>query len=151
MYPARQPTIIIADNYEDTRLILRRWLESRGCRVVEAANGQEAFERASDEGEHPDLVLLALRMPLVDGFEVARRLRERGREYGFPIVAMYTYLSEEALDSALAAGYDSLVAQPFDFELLSELLCRLVPGLAVELAPVTSYEYVESRKPRYRQ
>ena len=150
MCPARQPTVIIADNYEDTRVILRSWPESRGCRVVEAANGQEAFELAVDEGEHPDLILMALRMPVADGFEVTRRLRGRARERGCPIVAMYTYLSEEALDSALVAGYDYLVPQPFDFDRLSELLGRLVPDSAVGLAPVRGYECVESRKPRRR-
>ena len=97
MCPARQPTVIIADNYEDTR-----------------------------------------------------RLRGRARECGFPVVAMYAYLSEEALDSALAAGYDYLVPQPFDFDRLSELLGRLVPDSAVGPAPFSGYEYVESRKPRRR-
>ena len=98
MCPARQPTVIIADNYADTR-----------------------------------------------------RLRGRARDCGFPIVAMYTYISEEALDSALAAGYDSPVTQPFDFDRLSELLCRLVPDSAVELAQGSGHEYAESRKPRRRQ
>ena len=44
MHLAKQPTVMVADNYEDTRALLKFWLEARGCRVVEAANGQETFE-----------------------------------------------------------------------------------------------------------
>ena len=97
MCPARQPTVIIADNYEDPR-----------------------------------------------------RLCGRARDCGFPTVAVYTHLSGEALDSTLAAGYDYLVPQPFDFDRLSELLGRLVPDSPVGPAPFRGYECVESRNPRGR-
>ncbi len=88
---------------------------------------------------------------IANNYEVTRRLSERGRECGFAIAAMYTSLAEDALDSAPAAGYHSLVTQTFDFVRLSEPLCRLVPDSAVGPAPAKGRDYVESRKPRLRQ
>ena len=129
MPPAKHPTVMVADNYEDTRFMLKYWLEAEGYGVVEAGNGQEAVELT--HGRCPDLLLMSERMPVLDGLEAVRRIRRQDKECGCPIVAMSTYPSEEAQAAALAAGCDSFLAEPIDFDLLSNLLSRLLPGAAV--------------------
>ena len=128
MHPARHPTVLVADSYEDTRFLLKFWLEAEGYEVVEAGNGREAVELT--RGGCPDLLLMSERMPVLDGLEAARRIRRRDEGCGCPIVALSTYPSEEARAAALAAGCDSFVAEPIDFDLLGSLLSHLLPGAA---------------------
>ena len=128
MHPAKHPTVMVADSYEDTRFMLKYWLEAEGYGVVEAGNGQEAVELT--RGRCPDLLLMSERMPVLDGLEAARRIRRRGKGCCCPIVAMSSYPTEEAQAAAFAAGCDSFVAEPFDFDLLSNLLSHLLPGAA---------------------
>lgn len=126
MHPAKHQTVMVADSYEDTRFLLKHWLEAEGYGVVEAGNGQEAVELT--HGQCPDLILMSERMPVLDGVEAARCIRRQNKECVFPIVAMSTYPTREAQGAALAAGCDSFVAEPFDFDLLSVLLSQLLPG-----------------------
>jgi CheY-like chemotaxis protein len=128
MLPAKQPTVLVADSYEDTRFMLKYWLEAEGYGVVEAGNGQEAVELT--RGRCPDLLLMSERMPVLDGFEAARRIRRQGKGCGCPIVAMSSHPTKEAQAAAFAAGCDSFVAEPIDFDLLGNLLGQLLPGAA---------------------
>ena len=125
---------MIVENFEDTRELLRFWLETEGCQVIEAANGQEAVELT--RAQCPDLVLMSLRRPVLDGFDTTRRIREHRHEHDFPIVCMSTYPTKEAQDSALAAGCSSFIAQPVDFDSLRDLFSRLLPGSAAHKALV---------------
>jgi two-component system, HptB-dependent secretion and biofilm response regulator len=133
MPPATHPTVLVADSYEDTRFMLKYWLEAEGYGVVEAGNGQEAVELT--RGRCPDLLLMSERMPVLDGLEAARRIRRQDKECGCPIVAMSSYPTKEAQAAALAAGCDSFVAEPIDFDLLSNLLSHLLPGAAGRRPP----------------
>ncbi|MCA1593689.1 MAG: response regulator [Acidobacteria bacterium] len=128
MQVANDPSVMIADDSEDTRGLLRHWLETKHCRVVEAANGQEALDLT--RGECPDLILMDLRMPVLDGLDATRRIREHAGECNVPIVGMSTYPTKEAQSLALAAGCNSFIAQPIDFDQLSALLSRLLPASA---------------------
>jgi CheY-like chemotaxis protein len=134
MHVAHPPTVMVVENFEDTRELLRFWLETEGCRVVEAANGQEAVELT--RGQCPDLVLMSLRMPVLDGFDTTRRMREHRQESDFPIVCMSTYPTKQVKDSALAAGCSSFIAQPVDFDSLRDLFSRLLPGSVSHQSPV---------------
>ncbi len=73
------------------------------------------------------LILMSERMPVLDGVEAARRIRRQKEECVFPIVAMSTYPTKDAQAAAFAAGCDSFVAEPIDFDLLSNLLSHLLP------------------------
>ena len=125
--PAR-PTVMVAHYDEDTRSLLRFWLEAEGYSVVEAADGQEAVELT--RGKCPNLILMSDRMPKLGGFEATRRIRRHGKEGVFPIVAMSTYPTTEAQAAAITAGCDSFIPQPVDFDLLGALLSRLLHGAA---------------------
>jgi CheY-like chemotaxis protein len=125
MQVANHPMVMVADEYRDTRTLLKYWLEMEGCRVVEATNGEEAVKITRDK--NPDLILMSLRMPLLGGLDATRRIRETVQEGAFPIVAMSTFPTEETRASALAAGCASFIAQPIDFEALSSLLDSLLP------------------------
>ena len=118
-----RPNVVIADSSNDTRDLLKYWLEAKGCRVLEAVNGEEVVELIRDE--RPDLLLMSLILPLLDGLEATRRVREHSKEHVFPIVCMSTYPTKEAESSALAAGCSSFIAKPFDFNFLNNLLSSL--------------------------
>ena len=124
-----RPTVLIVDDYDDVRPLIRRWLEDFGCRVVEAAGGKEAIEVA--EREHPDLILMDLFMPEVDGFAAALRIRKDVKLKDVPIVAISAY-GELGIDIQLkidpqAVGFNEYVPKPFGPEQLKELLERFVP------------------------
>lgn len=123
------PTVMVVDDFADIRSMLRLWLESRGCRVVEAADGKQAVETA--ERERPDLILMDLFMPEVDGFATTLRIRKHAELRDVPIIAISAY-GELGIDiqlriDPLAVGFNEYVAKPFGPEQLGELLERFVP------------------------
>lgn len=128
MNPAERPTVMVADSHEDTRRLLKFWLEAEGYRVVEAADGREALELT--KGECPDLIMMSTRMPVFGGLEVARLIREGGKECAFPIVALSTFPTTRERALAIAAGCDEFVSMPAPLRSLSKIVGRLLtqPG-----------------------
>lgn len=128
MHVAKRPTVMVAEHSEDKREMLKFWLKVEGCRVVVAVNGQEAVELT--RCGCPDLILMSLRMPVRDGLDATRCIREHVGECDVPIVAMSAYPTQEVQASALAAGCSSCIAQPIDLSLLGNLLKCLLAGSA---------------------
>lgn len=126
MQAAKPRSVMVAEASADTRELLKYWLEMKLCRVVEAINGQEAVAMTRDDC--PDLILMHLNMPMLDGLAAARRIREEARNCLVPIVCMSTYPTKEARDAAIAAGCNWFIAQPIDFVRLGELLETLLPA-----------------------
>jgi CheY-like chemotaxis protein len=126
MQLANYPSVMVAEASTDTRELLRYWLEMKRCRVVEAMNGQEAVALTRDDC--PDLILLHLNMPVLDGLAAARRIREDVGNRDVPIVCMSTYPTKEAQVAAFAAGCSWFITQPIDFVRLGELLETLFPA-----------------------
>ena len=88
-----QPTILVVDDFDDTRLLLRTWLERRGFRVIEAEDGVEAVKRAASES--PDLIIMDMEMPHLDGLSATRRIRQVNNLGRVPIVAVSAYGADQ--------------------------------------------------------
>jgi CheY-like chemotaxis protein len=119
------PVVLLVDDYADTRDMIRHLLETHGCRVLEAANGEEAIARA--QAEPPDLVLMDLNMPVLDGFNATLRIREYERTRDVPVVAVTAYDTTEFRAAASAVGCCDYVVKPLDLERLGAILERLLP------------------------
>src|SRR5215210_5046639 len=115
----RRCRILVADDYDIIRQLCRSWLELRGHTVVEAENGEEAIEVA--QRECPDLILMDMSMPLLNGFAATRRIREIKELSNVWIIGI-SGISKEHRDAALDAGCDEFVTKPFDFPQLEKLL-----------------------------
>ena len=113
---ARQPTILVVEDHVDTREMLRVLLEKWGCRVVEACNGLEAVEAASRE--RPQLILMDGRLPLLNGLDATRRIRENRLLDQVKILALNGSGSPRYHADALAAGCNDSIEKPFDIERL---------------------------------
>jgi two-component system cell cycle response regulator DivK len=86
----KERTVLVVDDTDDTRFMLKRMLEMNGCRMVEATDGQEAVEQA--RRERPDLILMDLNMPHLDGLAAIERIRElKGKCQDVPIIAITAY------------------------------------------------------------
>ncbi len=130
-YATAYRTVMVVEDDEDTRLMLRRTLEVCGYQVREAVNSREAIKVASRRC--PDLILLDLGQPVVDGLAAARSLREVKELCHVPIVAITAYDGFGFEEAAFAAGCDEYLIKPFDFEQLATILQRFLimePNLA---------------------
>src|SRR6185369_5694592 len=86
-------TILVVDDFDDTRLLLRTFLERKGFRVVEAENGLEAVDMARNED--PDLIIMDMQMPYLDGLAATRKIRETKVSGTLPIVAVSAYGADQ--------------------------------------------------------
>ena len=117
-------TVLVVDDFDDTRLLLRTWLERRGFRVLEAENGIEAINQA--ETESPDLIIMDMQMPQLDGLSATRRIRDLKLVDYVPIVAVSAYGADQFREQALAAGCDEYVSTPFEPATLERVIRSLV-------------------------
>ena len=104
--------ILIADDNASDRLLLSTIVRRQGHRVISVSNGQEAVEVF--ERERPQLVLLDALMPVMDGFEAARRIKQMAGESLVPIIFLTSLSESEALVRCLDAGGDDFVAKPYN-------------------------------------
>jgi CheY-like chemotaxis protein len=124
MQPAVKPVILVVDDFDDTRLLLRTWLERKGFQVIEAENGNEAVSQA--ETNLPNLIIMDLEMPELDGLAATRKIRAVKELEKVPVVAVSAYGAEQFRDDALAAGCDEYVSTPFEPEALEKLIRSFV-------------------------
>jgi len=117
-------TVLVVDDFDDTRLLLRTWLERRGFRVIEAEDGIEAVTRAQSEA--PDLIIMDVEMPQLDGLSATRRIRKIKELGAVPIVAVSAYGADQFREPALAAGCNDYVSTPFEPEALEGIIRSLV-------------------------
>ena len=119
-----RPTVLVVDDYTDTRQVLRRLLEIIDCRVVEAENGAEAIALAYLK--RPNLIIIDLNMPVLDGLATVERLRALPRLEGTLIIAITAYDVYGMREAALEAGCTEYLAKPLDFERLGQLVRDLL-------------------------
>ncbi|HUQ30550.1 MAG TPA: response regulator [Pyrinomonadaceae bacterium] len=119
------PVVMVVEDFEDNRFMMRRLLEMSGYRVLEAINGEEAVELA--HRERPQLILMDLSLPQLDGLAATRRIRQHAELREVPIVAVSAHDTADFHADALAAGCNDYVTKPIDFDQLEALLDRLLP------------------------
>jgi CheY-like chemotaxis protein len=124
--PNQEPieTVLLVEDTEDNRFMMRRLLEMAGYRVVEATNGEEAVRLA--ESESPDLILMDLSLPVLDGLAATRAIRKLNGLSKTPIIAVSAHDTSDFQSDALAAGCDSYITKPIDFSQLEQLIARLL-------------------------
>jgi CheY-like chemotaxis protein len=120
----QRKTILLVEDFDDTRLMTKLWLTKKGYRVVEAENGQKAVEVA--QREQPDLIIMDMMMPGLDGLDATRQIREYQSLQTTPIVAVSAYGADQYRHKALDAGCNEYVPTPFDPDSLSNLIERLL-------------------------
>jgi len=120
----KSPTILLVEDYQETRTMLRTWLERRGYRLVEAGDGQEAVDLAPLA--HPDLILMDLRLPELNGIAATRRLRQHADLKNVPVVVLSALDPAMFREAALSVGCVEYLTKPIDLDKLEELLLRLL-------------------------
>jgi CheY-like chemotaxis protein len=114
-------TVLVVDDFDDARLTLRHLLERRDYLVLEATNGKEAVELVQQKC--PDLILLDLNMPHMDGLEAAKQIRAcRDLCAEVPIIALTAYDTYGMKEAAIDAGCNDYLTRPIDFEQLDRVL-----------------------------
>ena len=121
----RRRTILLAEDDADIRLMMSTLLGMKGYRVVEACDGQETLDAA--QKERPDIILMDLQLPRLNGFAVARFIRQSETLRRVPIVVVSAHDPAKHRNLALAAGCNAYVQKPIDFDSLDELIASLLP------------------------
>jgi two-component system, cell cycle response regulator DivK len=109
-------TILVVEDQEDNRQILRDLLASAGFRMVEAHDGREALTLA--RSERPDLILMDIQLPILDGYEATRSIKRDPELKDIPIIAVTSYALSGDEERAREAGCDAYVAKPYSTRLL---------------------------------
>ena len=112
--------ILIVEDQEDNRVIMRDVLSTAGYHLIEALNGEDGVKLA--QSERPDLILMDIQLPVMDGYEATRRIKADPNLKSIPIIAVTSYALSGDEVKARAAGCDGYVAKPFSPR---ELLARV--------------------------
>lgn len=118
--PPAHLRVLIVEDHEDTRFLLKYRLGMHGYVVIEAGNGEDAVRLA--ESERPDLILMDLSLPLLDGIGAARRIRSLAAPKRMPIVFLSGYDAPSVRTEALAAGGDGFLLKPFEINQFDRML-----------------------------
>ena len=119
--------ILIIEDQEDNRAIMRDLLSTAGYALIEAVDGEEGVKLA--RSERPDLILMDIQLPVLDGYEATRRIRAIADLKSVPIIAVTSYALSGDEAKTRAAGCDSYVAKPFSpRELLAKVRALLANG-----------------------
>jgi CheY-like chemotaxis protein len=105
-----KPRVLLVDDYPDAREMYSEYLAYSGFDVVEATNGIEALQAAVDSS--PDIILMDLSLPVMDGWEATRRLKADRRTAGIPVVALTGHALAGISEGAKKAGCDAFVTKP---------------------------------------
>jgi two-component system cell cycle response regulator DivK len=107
---ADRPRVLLVDDYPDAREMYSEYLKFTGFDVVEAANGIEALQQAVEKS--PDIILMDLSLPVMDGWEATRRLKADARTADIPVVALTGHALSGMSEGAQRAGCDAFVTKP---------------------------------------
>ena len=119
-----QVMVLLVEDTEDNRFMMRRLLEMAGYQVVEATNGEQAVKVA--RAESPRLILMDLSLPVIDGLAATRLIRQLPDCQRTPIIAVSAHDSSDFQLEAIEAGCNSYITKPIDFNELEELITQML-------------------------
>jgi CheY-like chemotaxis protein len=105
-----QPLVLVVDDFQDNREMYAEYLAYCGFRVIEAKNGKEAIDQAFSQ--KPNVIIMDLSLPVMDGWEATRRLKADRRTKSIPVIALTGHALQGHSQGALDAGCDAFVAKP---------------------------------------
>jgi two-component system, cell cycle response regulator DivK len=117
--------ILVVEDEEDNRQILRDLLTTAGYEMTEAVNGEEALAEVAKQ--RPDLILMDIQLPVMDGYEATRRIRINPDLKSLPIIAVTSYALAGDESKALASGCDAYVSKPYSPRQLLEKIREYLP------------------------
>src|SRR5262245_25980947 len=123
---SKKHRILIAEDFEDNRIALKLMLKLAGFEVLEAVDGQQAIEVT--EHEKPDLVLMDISLPGIDGLEATQAIRSNAEFQQLPIIIVSAHDTEQTKDEARDAGGTGYLTKPIEFEELK----RVIEGLLTQ-------------------
>ena len=121
---SRDLKVLLVEDVEDTRHFMRLELEDQGFIVFEAENGQVAVDTAARE--KPDVILMDLTLPLMDGFTATKLIRQNDALKNVPIIAITAHKEDDFRADAKASGFDAYVTKPIDVNWLKGLIAGLI-------------------------
>lgn len=138
-YKSDSKTILVVDDVSDNRILMSLSLQDMGYRVLTACDGEEAVAIA--QRARPDLILMDIAMPQLDGLGATRRIRERAELQHVPVVAITAFDTSGFRRAAFDAGFDGYLTKPIDFERMRTLIDRLISGQTTgEIGPEQTTE-----------
>jgi two-component system, cell cycle response regulator DivK len=137
-----RPRVLLVDDYPDAREMYTEYLEFSGYEVIGAGNGLEALQRAVDES--PDIILMDLSLPVMDGWEATRRLKADQRTASIPVVALTGHALAGISEGAKKAGCDAFVTKPCLPEDLVREIKKILDAPSTGKKPRRSGKYAKS-------
>jgi len=122
--------ILVVEGQEDNRQIIHDMLTGTDYEITEAEDGEQALKTLAKQ--RPDLILMGIQLPIIDGYEVTRRIKANPNLNHIPIIAVTSYALSGDEAKARAAGCDAYIAKPYDTKRLLAMIRELLPD---ELAP----------------
>ncbi len=119
-----KPVILVVEDNEDNRQLALKVLARQGYEVVGVVDGNEALERLNDID--PDLILMDINLPDMDGYEVTRRIRQREKFADLPIVALTAHAMVGDKKKSLAAGCDAYISKPINVRTFPETIAAIL-------------------------
>ncbi|HEX7315003.1 MAG TPA: response regulator [Pyrinomonadaceae bacterium] len=129
-FAGANPTVLLAEDSEDARRVLSLELQYSGCRVITAGDGREAVETALTA--RPDLILMDLNLPLLDGLAATEQIRAHGELDAIPIIAVTAFDTYGIREAALEAGCQDYLLKPLGPGALERALRAALPGCVFE-------------------
>lgn len=120
------PRILYVEDNDDNVFMLKRRLERKGFDVMVARDGEEAVATAARE--RPELILMDLSLPVLDGWEATRRIKARQETAAIPVIALSAHAMEGERETALEAGCDDFDTKPVDFDRLLAKISEILGG-----------------------
>ena len=119
-----QPVILVVEENDDNRQLVLKVLGCRGYTVVGVVDGEEALTRLTDV--NPDLILMDINLPGIDGHEVTRRIHQQEKFANLPIVALTAHAMDGDEEKSLAAGCDAYIAKPINARTFPDAIAAIL-------------------------